>query len=76
VIIIVSNDDILTHVSIICVFKIDLVCYMDMLLFSMYGLSIVHVVIALEINLILKVSNCLTIQKLIGALRWVINLLM
>jgi hypothetical protein len=60
VILIVSNDGILTHVSIICVFKIDLICYMGMILFATYGLFIVHVVIASKNNLVLKVSNCLT----------------
>lgn len=43
------------------VFKIDLIYYMDMFLSSMCDLSIIHAVIALGINLFLKVCNYLTI---------------
>jgi ABC-type sulfate transport system permease subunit len=43
---------------------------------SKRGLSIVYIVIALGINLILKVCNYLTIRKPDGHLKWVITLLM
>jgi hypothetical protein len=35
-------------------FKIDIIYYMDTILFATYGLSIVHVVIGLGIYLVLK----------------------
>jgi hypothetical protein len=42
-------------------FKINLIYYMDTLLFVMCGLFIIHVVIDLKINLVLKVRNYLTL---------------
>lgn len=44
-------------------FKIDLIYYVNKLLFAMRSLSILQVLIALWINLILKVHKFLTIQK-------------
>jgi hypothetical protein len=46
-----------TLVLLLDAFKIDLIFYMDILLFIMYDLSIVYVVNALIINLILKVCK-------------------
>lgn len=44
-------------------FKINLIYYINMLLFYMHDLSIVHVFLALGVNLILKLHNFLLIQK-------------
>lgn len=44
-------------------FKTDLIYYMDMLLFFTCSLSIDHILIALGINLILKLCTYLTILK-------------
>jgi hypothetical protein len=47
-------------IFVLYVFKTYLVCYMNMLLLLKCSLSIVYVVIALEIDLVLRIRDSLT----------------